>query len=64
MASQAGIRTDAQALRDSRPHALDEDVGARGELQHLLHALRPFQVGDQRAPSPAGDLEARVPRDT
>ena len=50
---------EPEALDDTGPEALHEDVGFGGKLAHHRHALGGFQIDDEAALAEVGDDERR-----
>lgn len=64
VAGVTGLGADAQALGDTGAVALDQDVGACGQVEHAVGAVRGFQVDDHRALVAVGDVVRRVDRES
>ncbi|MDH6566527.1 hypothetical protein M2160_001548 [Streptomyces sp. SAI-117] len=59
----AVLGADPEALGDAGAVALDEDVGAGGEVEHARGSLGGLEVDDHRALVAVGDVAVRVDRE-
>lgn len=60
IARQAGVGADPQPLRDARPVALDQDVGASGQVQDRVRAALGLEVDEDGALVAVGEVVGRI----
>ncbi|MNS96808.1 hypothetical protein D3C72_1311230 [compost metagenome] len=61
IARHAHLRPEPQPLHDAGPHAFDQRVGVRNQVEHEITPRRRLQIGHDRALAPVDQL-ARLPR--